>query len=77
MVATYNFGSVYTYKNCSEVRLLQDTQGVRMANNRAPTHAFCLQMPHNRATTLRFIKNNTNRMTTYEVRTTFLPPYLQ
>ena len=45
----------YTYKNCSDARLLRDTQGVRTANNRARTHAFCPQMQHNRATTLRFI----------------------
>ena len=29
--------------------------GVRTANDRARTHAFCPQMQHNRATTLRFI----------------------
>ena len=46
---------VYTYKTCSEARLLQDTQGVRTANDRARTHAFCPQMQHNRAATLRFI----------------------
>ena len=46
---------VYTYKTCSEARLLQDTQDVRTANDRARTHAFCPQMQHNRAATLRFI----------------------
>ena len=47
---------VYTYKNCSEARLQRDTQGVCTTNNRARTHAFCPQMQHNRATTLRFIE---------------------